>query len=1421
MPPKRTKKQQKEALSNQAGPSEAVTDAGEREELLKELQEVEDICSYHIPPKPEVSTNGKCLLITHIDVDNFKSYSGKQTIGPFHHALSCIVGPNGSGKSNVIDSLLFVFGFRSNKIRAPKLSSFIHHSANRNAESCSVTVNFKLFAKDSDDPLRAKVLESFAIGRIVDQNNKSKYSFNGKTAQFKDIQTKLKNAGIDLDHNRFLILQGEVEQISLMKAKAEKEGEEGMLEYLDDIIGTSRFCKPIKLFSLKLELVGTERESQMNKLNIVEIDRQNLSEPVRELLELLVLENKISALKNKLFCLKRVEYSKKLEEVKPKIDEAKAANKLFCLKRVEYSKKLEEAQPKIDEAKAAVDEKKKELEDLMKKLKEQKKTITRHQKEADKHKQLIADTEKQLSDEKLKLQKCDLSLNKTKTRKEEKEKEIVKEEKKITTLTDRPEKNNAEIEDLKLELDAVKEIIEEKQPLLQERLAECQQKTDELNNDRNKIGEKLAAAKQKEDEANAELTLAQSQKISMTEEVKRCENRIKSSNEMAEQAKEKIKATEREKDTFERQIPLLDREIKDAQAELRNLEPKEPILADEYARLRQQYNAASADCSSDQRKKATLQMLMREKSNGNIPGLRGRLGNLGAIDPEFDVAISTTCGQLDMIVCDTHETVNKCLKFVDEHKLDRTTFVACEKIAHLRDKMQKIKTPEDAPRLFDLIECGNNEEIKLAFYFCLRDTLIVDDIVTARRISSLWGANKRFRVVTKNGEVVDITGTLTGGGNAVRRGRINTNVQVMAAAENHEDLIPRINEKKTLLDEIRAEISSLRNAVETKSRQLDQAKVELQRCSQTIEQSKSELKTAENTVKELTQKLAETNVNEEELQKVEEKIEQLEEKRNNMTEAAEKVKRDFDEISRKIDAIYEEISGTLKKEVDEKKARQTQIEGKIKTLRTAASKAEIDLQKSNEKLESMQTAVAEMEEELQRLEENKVAIKEEIDELSAFLEDKKRESEEIEARLEAAQAEINEVDEKEVGLKREIANGNDEIAKLKDEVKHVEAKFAEITTKIEKLKTYDIKEILADKTLEKDKKTASKKKKKNAKTATTSILGGMDENSDESDLSSSESEDDNEEEEEPEVRSTTPAASSRAEAAADSNDENSGTLPTYSDEEIAEFDSNEIQCQLNVVENERAGIEVAMNLNLIEEYRTKLRECRREGQILKEITEKRDKIRNRLDELKRLRVEEFMEGFTEIALSLKEQYQKLTMGGDADLELVDPMDPYSEGIKFCVRPKGKGWRPMNLTSGGEKTLSSLSLVFALHHFRPTPFYVMDEIDAALDARNVMLIAHFVKERAETAQFIIISLREQMFNLADRLIGIFKVNDCTQNVVTPGVECIEDAATATKSHEFIIGTDAEEKSVIRNKLRRRLEEDETDNVAASKRARKVM
>jgi structural maintenance of chromosome 4 len=140
-----------------------------------------------------------------------------------------------------------------------------------------------------------------------------------------------------------------------------------------------------------------------------------------------------------------------------------------------------------------------------------------------------------------------------------------------------------------------------------------------------------------------------------------------------------------------------------------------------------------------------------------------------------------------------------------------------------------------------------------------------------------------------------------------------------------------------------------------------------------------------------------------------------------------------------------------------------------------------------------------------------------------------------------------------------------------------------------------------------------------------------------------------------------------------------------------------------------------------------------------------------------------MAGFGVISLKLKEMYQMITLGGDAELELLDSLDPFSEGIVFSVRPPKKSWKNICNLSGGEKTLSSLALVFALHHYKPTPLYVMDEIDAALDFKNVSIVANYIKERTRNAQFVIISLRNNMFELADRLVGIYKTHDATKSV----------------------------------------------------------
>ena len=163
-----------------------------------------------------------------------------------------------------------------------------------------------------------------------------------------------------------------------------------------------------------------------------------------------------------------------------------------------------------------------------------------------------------------------------------------------------------------------------------------------------------------------------------------------------------------------------------------------------------------------------------------------------------------------------------------------------------------------------------------------------------------------------------------------------------------------------------------------------------------------------------------------------------------------------------------------------------------------------------------------------------------------------------------------------------------------------------------------------------------------------------------------------------------------------------------------------LKAEIAALEEKTQSLQV--DLEVLDEYRRRVNEYHTRNSDLQTAVMARDTAKRRCDELRRLRLEGFMQGFAAISLRLKEMYQMITMGGNAELELVDSLDPFAEGILFSVMPPKKSWKNISNLSGGEKTLSSLALVFALHHYKPTPLYVMDEIDAALDFRNVSPVA---------------------------------------------------------------------------------------------------
>ncbi|KLO14413.1 cohesin complex subunit psm1 [Schizopora paradoxa] len=159
------------------------------------------------------------------------------------------------------------------------------------------------------------------------------------------------------------------------------------------------------------------------------------------------------------------------------------------------------------------------------------------------------------------------------------------------------------------------------------------------------------------------------------------------------------------------------------------------------------------------------------------------------------------------------------------------------------------------------------------------------------------------------------------------------------------------------------------------------------------------------------------------------------------------------------------------------------------------------------------------------------------------------------------------------------------------------------------------------------------------------------------------------------------------------------------------------------------------------------------------------KARDEFNKIKKNRCDLFNKAFTHISERINQIYKDLTkgkaspMGGVAYLSLEDNEEPYTAGIKYHAMPPMKRFRDMEQLSGGEKTVAALALLFAIHSYQPAPFFVLDEVDAALDNTNVAKIANYIRQRAsDEFQFIVISLKGSLYERGNSLVGIHRDQD---------------------------------------------------------------
>ena len=163
------------------------------------------------------------------------------------------------------------------------------------------------------------------------------------------------------------------------------------------------------------------------------------------------------------------------------------------------------------------------------------------------------------------------------------------------------------------------------------------------------------------------------------------------------------------------------------------------------------------------------------------------------------------------------------------------------------------------------------------------------------------------------------------------------------------------------------------------------------------------------------------------------------------------------------------------------------------------------------------------------------------------------------------------------------------------------------------------------------------------------------------------------------------------------------------------------------------------------------------------LAKEREELLLRIETVATLRQEAFLEAFQAVDGHFRTIFAELS-DGEGHLQLENPEAPLEGGLTLVAHPKGKAVRRLNAMSGGEKSLTALSFLFALQRFRPSPFYALDEVDSFLDGVNVERLAAQIARQADAAQFMVVSHRRPMIAAAQRTIGVTQARGAHTQVV---------------------------------------------------------
>ncbi|VVC06286.1 Chromosome partition protein Smc [uncultured archaeon] len=209
------------------------------------------------------------------------------------------------------------------------------------------------------------------------------------------------------------------------------------------------------------------------------------------------------------------------------------------------------------------------------------------------------------------------------------------------------------------------------------------------------------------------------------------------------------------------------------------------------------------------------------------------------------------------------------------------------------------------------------------------------------------------------------------------------------------------------------------------------------------------------------------------------------------------------------------------------------------------------------------------------------------------------------------------------------------------------------------------------------------------------------------------------------------------------------------------------------LETEKKNLSGSLNTRAPETYVEVSNGYRSMSSRKNELEAERNSIVKFIEEIDKDKRQTFLESYDKVDKDIREIFNRMT-GGNAWLEIQNEDDIFSSGISYLVQFPNKPKRESTSISGGEKTLAAITFLLALQKLKPSPFYLLDEVDAHLDALNTERLSKILEERAAGSQMIMVSLKDSVVQKATLIYGVFPRNGVS-HVVSHRISSMPEVA----------------------------------------------